>query len=470
MRVSSYTRYFFIIFFLLCFSSISKAQQVETGYFMDNYSMRHTLNPALRPATGYISLFGLGDYDINFSSNSLSFDKLIYPNGVGNELVTFLHPSVDANTFINSLARVNTQNSNSRINILSFGFFHGKSFWNFGVNLRSDFDFSIPKDLFVAMKLGVDNAAGQTFNVSDLRFDGRSYAEAALGYSRPVNDRLTLGGKVKFLVGFEDFKAYFKNMQIKMSADAWNVTADGQLDVSMKGLKPKFGYDEKFQKTYINGFDYKSPGIGGYGSALDLGANYKLTKHLTLSAAVLDLGFIKWDKIATTSGVTNGEYSFNGFDLGYENSSVPSISNQLTGIKDSLINLAHYTQTESKQRTTYLRSTLKVGAEYAICNGKLSLGTLSSTFFGASSPYTELTSSLNFKPLHWLSWALSYSWMYSDFNTFGFALNLSPSWINLFIASDYALIKVNPQYIPINQRAINFRFGINIPFASNRCK
>ncbi|MDP4183938.1 MAG: DUF5723 family protein [Bacteroidota bacterium] len=444
---------------------------MRTGYFMDGYSLRHNLNPALRPATGYISIPGLGDNNFNFSSNSLTLDKLFYPNGLDNELVTFLHPSVDANAFLNSLADVNTLRFNMSNNLLSFGFFCGKSFWSFGINLKSDNSCSIPKDIFTVMKLGVSNVAGQTFNLTSLRLSSRAYGEAALGYSRPVNEKLTLGGKLKYLVGMTDMDAYFNKLEIQMTPDVWRIKANGQFNISMQGLKPEFSYDSEFKKNYISGFDNESNGIGGMGAAIDLGATYNLTDNLTLSAALLDLGAIKWKKDANTTGISDGEYNYRGIALTYENSDIPSADDQSKDIQDSLINIFHYTAATPSSRTTRLQSTFNAGAEYSILNKKISFGVLSSTRFrGNADTFSELTTSVNFKPISWFSTAFSYSWIQSDFKTFGAALNFSPCWINFFVASDYVLTRVTPQYIPISQKAVNFQVGVSIPIAGNRCR
>ena len=40
-------------------------------------------------------------------------------------------------------------------------------------------------------------------------------------------------------------------------------------------------------------------GIAGYGFGIDLGASYKIMDNLTVSASILDLGFISWSKSST---------------------------------------------------------------------------------------------------------------------------------------------------------------------------
>ena len=78
-----------------------------------------------------------------------------------------------------------------------------------------------------------------------------------------------------------------------------SIKVDASLESSFKGLELQ--KDEGSE--YINKFNFDSGklGIAGYGGAIDLGASYKLTNRITVSAAVLDLGFISWSKSATTT-------------------------------------------------------------------------------------------------------------------------------------------------------------------------
>ena len=65
---------------------------------------------------------------------------------------------------------------------------------------------------------------------------------------------------------------------------------------------------EKQPHTYVNDLDYDKFGMNGFGLAVDLGAEYKLDDDWRFSAALLDLGFIKWNNNMVAS--TNGEKTF----------------------------------------------------------------------------------------------------------------------------------------------------------------
>jgi len=70
--------------------------------------------------------------------------------------------------------------------------------------------------------------------------------------------------------------------------------------------------------------------------------------------------------------------------------------------------------------------------------------------------------------MSWLYTTLSYSLLESDARTFGLALNINPSWINVFIGSDFMFFKVTPQYAPVKNKVANIFMGISIPLGQNR--
>ena len=54
-------------------------------------------------------------------------------------------------------------------------------------------------------------------------------------------------------------------------------------------------------------------------------------------------------------------------------------------------------------------------------------------------------------------------------NGFGWALNITPSrGLNLFVASNYTPLQVNPQFIPLKRANANIQLGLTIPLGRNR--
>lgn len=451
--------------FLLGVNALT-AQQIRTSYFMDKATVRTSLNPAFRPARGFVGIPGIGSVFASYASNGVALDDLFYPRD--GRLVTFMDASVEAGPFLDKLKRNNQINADFSLDVLSAGWFAGSGFWTVGLGVKGSVSGNVPKSLFEFMKLG-SGPDGASYDVRDLHVYADSYIDLSVGYSRPINDRLTVGGRYKFLVGAANADMYFDELHAVTGGDLWRITSSGRMAASVKGLTPTFAKDNE-GREYIDGFDYDSPGVAGYGSAIDLGASYKILDNLTVSGAVLDLGFISWSRNATTRGVASGSFDFDGFDLPIGEQDTPgnSVQDQLDDLTDNLQDLFHFTQEESRSRTTMLRSTINLGVEYTLAENRVGFGLLSSTRFFKPKAYTELTLSVNYRPVWWFAGTLSYSFVHSSFKTFGFALNFSPSWINFFIGSDYMFTKVTPQFMPVKAHAANLYFGLSVPIGP-RC-
>lgn len=463
-RIRNYAKGCFILAIALLtnVSSLS-AQELRTSYFMKSSTVRTLQNPAFRPERGFVSIPVLGMVSPNFSTNGISLDQIIYPKGNGS--VLFLDPSVDANRFLNGLKDVNQLNAGVSMSILSAGWYSGKGFWTVDLSVKTLANVGIPKSLFEFAKRG-NGPDGQTYDIKDVNLYGEGYAEASVGYSRPINDKLTVGGKLKYLAGMGSFEANIDHLRAVMNDGLWDITTQGTLNASVKGLTPETDVDNE-GKEYISSFEFDTPGIAGYGFGVDLGASYQLTKDITLSASVLDLGFIRWGKDSNVHGAASGNYKFDGFDMEVEGGNgskpKPSLSEQFDGLTEDLQDLFRFRQQNPQARTTRLRTTLNIGGEYEMLDHKLGFGLLSSTRFYTPKAYTELTASANYRPIHWFEAALSYSFVHSDFKTFGLALNFSPSWINFFVGTDYMLTKINAESIPVSSSAVNAYFGISVP-------
>ena len=285
------------------------------------------------------------------------------------------------------------------------------------------------------------------------------FSEIGLGYSRPVTDKLNIGGRFKVLVGIGNLDAKIDKIYVNAGNDMqkWEVTTKGKLEASMKGLELE--YDS--EHDYINDIDIDSPGISGFGFGVDFGASYKILNNLTVSAAIIDLGFINWSKSHTTIATTEGTHTYGeilgSFDPEEINPGDYENGEFNTDIFD--LDLIQFTQEDAKSRKTTLRSTLNLGAEITLLDNKLGFGVLSSTQFTLPKSYSELTVSANYRPRNWFGATLSYSFLHSEFKTVGIGLKLGP----IFIGSDYLMTKA-----PGDANRANAYIGCSIPLGKKR--
>lgn len=429
------------LFCLLILSGIStQAQQpAKTFYFMDNAPIRLGLNPALQPQKGFFSFPLLGSIGASVITNGLSVQDFM-------DMLDDDGGYLQNDRLINKLKTNNFMNADLALDLISFGFYAGKGFWSVDIGAKVAVNSSVPKSMFEFVR-NIDNleedimGGDGDYEIRDLQFHINAFGQVGVGYSRPIFDWLTVGGKVKFLVGLANLDMEVNEMRVQGHNDRWQVTTRARLDASVQGLKLT-----ESQDGYIEDFDFDKPGIGGYGVGFDLGASATFLEHLNVSAAITDLGFIKWNKSATTTARTDESYSYTPGE------NVNIFDEELFQLK---------TTENADSRKTALYSTLNLGAEYSFWRNRVGVGLLSSTTFYKPKSYSELTASVNFRPGSWFGASLSYSFLHSETKTFGFGLRFGP----LFLATDYMILG---NFEDIS--CANAYVGINFPIGKKNAR
>ncbi len=445
---------------------LTLAQPVSrTGYFMDNATHRHLMNPALVPVRGYLSLPVVGAFSLGIESN-MQFTNLIYqPVGDG-ELLTFMDNSIPVDEFLSKLSPNNYLRTDLRTSLVSMGFYTGNAFWTFDVATRLNLSLNLPYDFFAFLKQGMSSSEGNEYNIHDFSVSTGLFAEASLGYSRNIIDNLRIGTKLKLLIGGAYVKAGIDTMDINMTPDVWTVHTVGKMEAYGKGLT--LLTDENGS---INGeYEIGTPGIGGKGAAIDLGINYSPIRNMDISLSVIDLGAIKWDQANITKARSSGQVSFSGISgLGMDSLQGQAAEDQLNTIKEDMLKMADFKKEASDGDVLQrLFPTINAGLEYAILNNKISVGALYSNRFMLNERYSELTGSLNLRPFRWFNLSGSYSVIHGKKETFGVALGFVPAIMNIYLACDYVFYNVTPQYIPLNTLTTNFQLGVSIPLGRGK--
>lgn len=420
------------------FPAAMQAQYLRSSYFMDGSNTRMKLNPALQPRRGYVNLPVIGSLTAEVSTNSLGIQDVIDVFDSDGEFY-------NNDNFYNRLKMMNEVNVSVNTDVISFGFYKGKGFWSFNVGARVDVDATIPKEMFRYLRTinSTDFSWGtqDNFEISNEQLRLNSFIEVGAGYSRTINDRLTIGGKAKLLLGAGNLNLKINQLHISgksMGDDSeFELQSDAYLEASAKGL------ELEEENGYITDLDYKNFGISGYGAGIDLGASYRVIKNLTVSAAILDLGFISWGKSSTQIAESNRNLA-----IDKNNYSDEVLDFDLYGLQKK----------ENKSRTTSLSPTLVLGGEYGLLNDKLGLGLLSTTRFGQLKTYSELTFSANYRPNTLINASLSYS-MIQGGETFGIAFKVGP----LMLGTDY-------MYFGNNSKHVNAFIGLSIPLGKQKKK
>ena len=494
------------VFFIMLVCTLSaNAQFLRTSYFMEGTHYRQQLNPALTPTKGYFNLPVIGAVNATVGSTSLGYQDIIDIIDDGDDFYT--KPD-----FMNRLKDNNKLNVNFSTEILSAGWYKGKNCWSFNIGLRTDIGANLTKNMFTflnEMETVEENWRNSNYDISGQQLNINAYTEIGLGLSRQINSRLTVGARVKALLGIGNMElklnrvamsanlpsdqqinqwsseSYWNSMTPSQAAQAAqelkdkfnnyhaNLTVGAELKSSFKGLE----LQEEEGKDYVTDFDFDSGklGIAGYGFGIDLGASYKILDNLTVSASVLDLGFISWSKSSTKIASANpdpidikGSTYANMVDPNNPNTvmnAVNQLQNDAQGYMDRVTNgdvldydMLQLEVSDAKEsRKSRLASILVLGAEYGFFNNKLAVGVLSTTRFVQPDALTELTFSANYRPKSWFNVALSYSAIQSAGKSFGLGLKLGP----LFVGTDY-------MFLGKNSNSVNGFVGVSIPLGGRK--
>lgn len=447
-----------VIFGLLCCFAPVKAQgPALSEYFLPGYNQRHWLNPALMPQFGYFNFPALGMIGVNVQSN-MGLNSLFYPLDNG-KLGTFLHPDVPADEALSGFHKNNYVNVNTDISLLSWGWYEGTSFWSVDLSAHVHADMNLPYEAFEFLKRGMTGDPTE-YHMRNVGFNAQAWMSLALGHARAITPEWHVGGKFKFLYSAFDVSGDFPKTDLLLSGDRWQVNTNGS--GQMHGVvQPVVEGDS------INGFEGGDFGRdAGYGIAFDLGFEYRpnYVSGLRFSFALTDLGFVAYRRESGAKLDLEGDLVYEGME----------ISGDGSGNMNFDMNVGMEASVPERAYTRALFARMNAGVEYDFYRDMFSVGLLSSTYLNWHHVTTELTASLNVKPLKWLSLAFSYSFLKTR-QTIGWALNITPKWgLNLFFASDYTPVVFNrvrteSANFKVSAKQINaqFMFGISFPIGNN---
>lgn len=459
MKCFNFRKVLLTVSVLFALSDAGNAQFLRTSYFMEGSHYRQQLNPALAPGRGYLNLPVIGTFNASVNSSTLGYQDVmdIIDNSEGSDFFM-------SDAFINKLDNVNNLNVNLSTDILSAGWYKGKNFWSFNIGLRNDIGASIPRTMFEFLRDmdGLDandlrSLSSINEKVGHQSLEINSYAEVGVGLSRNITERLTVGGRVKALLGIGNLKLDINNIAVTSNVSGYDsdnlndlrgnaeIKVDATLENSSKLIELAQNSD-----GVIDEIDFGTFGLAGYGLGIDLGASYKLLDKLTVSASILDLGFMKWSKKNTSVAKASANQSYNLTNPSEAYEFVDKVSSGEV-LNFDMLNMSLAQQAE-KDRKTNLTSTLVVGAEYELLGDWLAVGALYTSRFVKPETLSELTFSANIRPKNNLNLALSYSVLQGAGKTFGVAAKLGP----IFVGTDY-------MFFGEDTKNLNAYVGFSIP-------
>lgn len=365
----------------------------------------------------------------------------------------------------NALSKMNDVNylqMELNLDLLHFGFRAGKGYFSLNVTEKMGARFSYPKGLLQLIweGNGKTGSIGERVSFDGIGFDAIHYREHGLGYSRDVNDKLSIGGKVKYLQGISNL--YSKKSVFGLTTDSvsYAITMDGQYEIYTAGMATSlFDSSSSFSASDV------LYGSSNRGFGLDLGVLYNLHERVEVGLGINDLGAIKWSDDSRKYAAAGGTFTFDGLDLlgGADLTSPDSINSGEEGginipMLDSIIDA--FTPIETRESyTTALGPKIYLSARYFLTK-KASVGGLFYAQIYKGKMRTALSGSMNVSVKKFLDASVTYSIYNRSYANLGVGLSLNLGAIQLYFATDNLLAMAAPHAV----RNAHFRGGINFIF------
>lgn len=470
------TRYILIIILTLILTDVS-AQNSQVGYFM-NLPQSHLMNPAFRPSSSiYVGLPALSGIDLNINNNFVNFSDIFMKDQVSDSIFSFLHTgnnNATINSFLSKIKERNFIEPEVMTQLLGVGFAVGEnSYFSLDINERAEGNIVIPGDLFRLALTGNESFVGRTIDLSTLKANMVYYHEIGIGFSRNFTNKLRIGVRGKLFFGVGTFRTDNRSLGITVNDD-YSHTLDGDMTFNVSGPLSIYTSNENIVDSIV--FDDNSTDAGFFsgtknkGLGVDIGATYDLTDRITLSAAVTDLGFIRWKSYVTNVSLSS-RFTFSGLDMLDVINGTRTMDELGTEMVDSLRNSVNIKNTNSPF-TTYLPSAISVGGSYTL-NKYMTFGLLSYTRFIGKQVREALTMSANASLSNVLSASLSYTMTNHRFDNLGAGFAVRAGWAQFYIMTDRIPVLWNriksdntDLVLPGNWNTMNLRLGMNLVFGN----
>jgi hypothetical protein len=195
------------------------------------------------------------------------------------------------------------------------------------------------------------------------------------------------------------------------------------------------------------------------GFALDLGWIHKYSEKITLSASVLDLGFIRWKSDVTNIQIT-GSFDYAGTGLGSNFNS----TDYMTELTDSVTDAFDHNVSQDAYYS-WLPTQIYLGGIYQY-KPKLGIGAVSRNVIYRNKLHSSLTLSANTTLWNKLSGSLSWSYLNNTYKNIGLGLAWHGRGLQFHMVSDNVLGIIKP----LDARNLNLRFGFGFLFGCPKNK
>jgi len=417
------------------------AQKNFSMYHLGSTPQSNYLNPGFKQENRVYVNLPIGMQNISLMNSGFKLNDVLETRTQDDSLVL---------NFSNAIAKMkdlNYLNLEISNELFAFGFKVKQNFFSVNVTNRFQTRLTYPHDLFeLAFDGNGKDLLGQRASLDGLGLNFSSYIEYGIGYNRQVNEKLSVGGRIKFLSGVANLNTAKSQLGLTTDATTFALTLDGSSEINTSNIAP-FTDSTMSYDPMPSLFNFGNSGFG-----LDLGAAYQYNEKWNFNASIIDLGMINW-KTNVKNYISNDvNYTFEGVDL---NQALDSLDIGST-LSDTMQTIFKQTETTTAYKTA-LKTKFYLGSKY----------TFNDYFSASALMYNELIGQKynvgfsvagNINVKRWLGFTLNYSTYGRSFNNVGVGLNLKGGPIQTYIMTDNLTALISPQ----SAKHVHISFGLNV--------
>lgn len=429
-----------IISISVIFDSSKVLAQSEFGlYFSDRVWQTHKMNPARLQINHFT--FSFPSPYLGIGNSGFTFNDLVRP--IPNSDATEL----DVDNLVSILDDQNTLRLQAELDAFMVGL-RVKN-WQFtlaaSAYMRGFVQY--PQSLVEFAWNGNSEFIGQETEIApDIHL--LSYSEIALGTTYSLNDKLTLGLRLKYITGLANVHTEYASATVYNDPEYYQMTLSTDVLIHTSMLDP--GDPDNIDPT----FEFE-PFNDNQTIALDLGLEYKLNEKFSFGLSATNLGgAIKW-KQTVSNFRSEGEYTFEGLDA---SDILTDTELDADSIADEISDTFEFQETNEGYTTNLPVRLFVSGTYHASDNFRLS-GLFASEWFHGNQ-YTSATISANKDLGKIFSGGISYTLQKKSYDNLGLNVSLRAFPFLWYLATDNIPAVVSPRYT----RGTNFRFGMNLVF------
>ncbi len=408
------------------------------------------VNPSFMPKGKiFVSVPGISMLSFGATNSAFSFNDLFTKRA---------DDSLQINTanVISNLKPLNFFSTELNEEIVGFGIKLSDGYFSFSSTFKMQTNFAYPKDLIqFAFEGNGKSYIGERASLDGISISLNSYVEHAFGYTKEINDKLTVGARLKLISGLANIKTDVNNLGIYTDPTSYAITIDGSAGIQSSNVLALLGDStttaaeqkaiEQSAKSSLYNFANKGVGI-------DLGGTYHINEKLSVNASIIDLGSISWKANVKNYKTNDINFTFDGIDLNeFLNDTTQK---PLDRLSDTLQKILNYEENTDKYATS-LRTKIYLGANYNLTKN-FNAGALIFNEFIGGKYRPGLSLSMNATVKNWLVATLNYSIYNGAFSNVGLGLSMRGGPIQFYIMTDNLLSFVNP----LNTRNVHLCGGM----------